>query len=149
MSAYITNKKAHFNYEILETFEAGLVLFGYETKAIRAGRGKLEGGHVVIRGNEAFLVGTSISYYQEANTPKAYNPERTRKLLLSKKELKKLAEKGEQAGLTIVPISLYNKLRTIKLEIALVRGKKKVDKREAIKKRDSLRDVQRSLKELM
>lgn len=147
MSAYINNKKAHFNYEILETFEAGLVLFGYEVKAIRAGRGKLEGGHVLIRGGEAFLVGISISYYQEANTPKTYNPERTRKLLLSKKELAKLEQKGEQAGLTIVPIRLYNKLRTIKLEIALVRGKKKVDKREALKKRDVKRDIDRILKQ--
>ena len=146
MTTYISNKKAHFNFEILETFEAGLVLFGYEVKAIRTGRGKLEGGHVVIRGKEAFLVGVSISYYQEKNTPKSYDPERARKLLLSTKELAKLEQKGEQAGLTIVPIRLYNKLRTIKLEIALVRGKKKVDKREAIKKRDVLREVQRTLK---
>jgi len=146
MSAYISNKKAHFNYEILETVEAGLVLFGYEVKAIRLGRGKLEGGHVVIRGKEAFLVGISISHYQEANAPKSYDPERTRKLLLSKKELAHLEERGEQAGLTLVPLKLYNNGRNIKLEVAVARGKKKQDKRESIKARDTKRDIDRILK---
>jgi len=146
MSAYISNKKAYFNYEILETFEAGVVLFGYEVKAVRAGRGKLEGGHVVIRGKEAFLVGASISHFQEANTPKTYDTERVRKLLLSKKELALLEQKGEQAGLTIVPIKWYNAGRNIKLEIALARGKKKQDKRESLKERDSKRDIDRILK---
>ncbi len=146
MAAYIQNKKVHLNFEILETFEAGLVLFGYEVKAIRAGRGKLEGGHVVIRGGEAFLVGSSVAFFQEANTPKGYDPERTRKLLLSKKELLKLEREGEQAGLTIVPIKLYNTKRTIKLEIGLVRGKKKADKRQSMKERDVKRDIDRILK---
>jgi SsrA-binding protein len=146
MSAYITNRKAHFNFEILETFEAGIVLHGYEVKAVRAGRGKLEGGHVVIRGGEAFLVGISISHYQEANTPKRYDMERARKLLLSKKELAHLEVKGEQAGLTLVPLKLYNNGRNIKLELALARGKKKADKRESIKQRDTKRDIDRILK---
>jgi SsrA-binding protein len=146
MSAFITNRKAHFNYEILETFEAGVVLFGYEAKAIRNGRGKLEGAHVVIRGGEAFLVGASISHYQEANTPKNYDPERARKLLLSKKELAHLEVKGEQAGLTIVALKWYNKGRKIKLEMALARGKKKQDKRESIKNRDTKREIDRILK---
>lgn len=146
MSAFITNRKAHFNYEIVETFEAGVVLFGYEAKAIRNGRGKLEGAHVVIRGKEAFLVGASISHYQEANTPKSYDPERARKLLLSKKELAHLEVKGEQAGLTIVALKWYNKGRKIKLEMALARGKKKQDKRESIKNRDTKREIDRILK---
>jgi len=146
MAAYIRNKKATFNYEILETFEAGVVLFGYEVKAIRAGKGKLDGGHVVIRGGEAYLVNSSVSYYQEANTPKGYDSERPRKLLLSKKQLAKLEVETNQAGLTIVPISWYNKQSKIKLEIALVRGKKKVDKRETLKKRDVKRDIDRILK---
>ena len=85
MTAYISNKKAHFNYEILETFEAGISLFGYEVKAVRAGRGKLEGGHVVVRGGEAFLVGSSSSRYEEANAAKNYDPERSRKRLFSRK----------------------------------------------------------------
>jgi SsrA-binding protein len=146
MAAYITNKKARFDFEILETFEAGLVLAGHEVKAIRMGRGKLEGGHVIIRGKEAFLVGISISHYQEANEPKSYEQDRTRKLLLSKKELALLEQKGEQAGLTIIPISLYNKGSKIKLEVGLARGKKKQDKRETIKDRDSKREIGRILK---
>lgn len=146
MSAYISNKKARFDYEILKTFEAGLVLQGHEVKAIRAGRGKLEGAHVVVRGKEAYLVGSSVSHYQEANTPKGYDPEHPRKLLLSKKELAELEVQGEQAGLTIVPIKLYNTGGKIKLEIAIARGKKKQDKRESIKKRDTKREIDRILK---
>lgn len=146
MSAYISNKKARFDYEILKTFEAGLVLAGHEVKAVRAGKGKLEGGHVIIRGKEAYLVGCSISHFQEANTPKGYDPERARKLLFSKKELAELETQGEVAGLTIVPISLYNSGRNIKLEIGIARGKKKQDKRESIKKRDTKREIDRILK---
>lgn len=146
MTTYIQNKKAHFNFEILQEYEAGIVLSGTEVKAIRASKGKLEGAHVVVRGKEAFLVGASISSYQEANTPKNYDPERPRKLLLSQKEIAELEEKGEQAGLTIVPLKLYNNGRNIKLEIALARGKKKADKRESIKKRDTKREIDRILK---
>ncbi len=142
----IHNKKATFNYEILERFEAGIVLEGYEVKAVRKGMGSLLGAYITLRGNEAFLVKAAIQPYQQANTPKGYNPERERKLLLSQKELKKLATELNTAGLTIVPISLYNKGRIIKLEIALVRGKKKQDKRESIKERDVKRDIARTLK---
>jgi len=144
--AFISNKKARFDYEILDTFEAGAVLFGYEVKAIRDGRGKLEGAHVVVRGGEAFLVGASVSYYQKANTPESYDPERSRKLLLSKKELAELEKKTNEAGLTITPIKWYNNGGKIKLEIALARGKKKADKRETLKKRDTKRDLDRILK---
>jgi SsrA-binding protein len=146
MATYISNKKAHFNFEILETVEAGLVLSGAEVKAIRAGKGKLDGGHVVVRGGEAFLVGISISPYQEKNTPKSYDPERPRKLLLSKKELAHLGQESEQAGLTLVPLKLYNNGRNIKLEVALARGKKKTDKRETLKERDTKREIDRILK---
>lgn len=146
MTTYSKNKKATFNYEILETFEAGLLLAGYEVKAIRAGKTSLVGSYIILRENEAFLKGATISYYQEANTPKDYNPERERKLLLNKKELEKLAKQLNTAGLTIVPIRLYNNKSKIKLEIALVRGKKKADKRESIKQRDVKRDIDRTLK---
>ena len=146
MANLITNRKARFNFEILDTFEAGLVLAGYEVKAVRLGKGKLEGGHVIVRGGEAYLVGASISHYQKANMPKSYDPERARKLLLSKKELSRLETEGEQAGLTIVPLRLYNKGGKIKLEIAIARGKKKYDKRETIKKRESKRAIGRLLK---
>lgn len=146
MASYVYNRKAKFNYEFLDTFEAGLVLFGYEAKSIRAGKAKLEGAHVLIRGGEAFLVGASIAPFQPKNTPKEYDPERARVLLLNQKQLAELEVKSEQQGLTIVPISLYNKAGIIKLEIALARGKKKVDKRETIKARDSKRDIERTLK---
>ncbi len=146
MTTFIQNKKATFNYEILETFEAGLVLSGHEVKAIRHGMGSLLGAYVIIRGSEAFLVKATITPYQVANTPKAYDPERARKLLLSQKEIRALEKKLNTAGLTIVPISLYSKKSKIKLEIALVRGKKKADKRETLKERDTKRDILRTLK---
>jgi len=145
MPTYARNKQATFNYEILETFEAGVMLHGFEVKAIRAGRASLIGAYIILRHGEAFLKGATISHYQEANTPDSYLPERERKLLLQKKEIAKLEKALNTKGLTIVPIKLYNKNRHIKLEIALVRGKKKADKREAIKARDNKRDIARTL----
>jgi SsrA-binding protein len=142
----LKNKKAHFDYEILDTFEAGLVLAGYEVKSLKLGNAKLEGAHVLIRGGEAYLVNSSIAPYQPANMPKDYEPQRVRKLLLSKKELKELEQKSEQAGLTIVPIRLYNAGRKLKLEIGIGRGKKKSDKRETLKARDNKRVIDRILK---
>ena len=146
MTAYIQNKKAHFNFEILKRYEAGLVLSGHEVKSIRSGKGNLKGSHVLVRGGEAFLVGASITEYQPANTPKSYEPERTRKLLLSKKELLEIENQTEKVGLTAIPIKLYNTGSKIKLEIAVARGKKKHDKRESLKERDSKRDIERTLK---
>ncbi len=146
MSAYIQNRKARFNFEILETFEAGLVLHGYEVKAVRSGKGRLVGSFLIIRGGEAFLVGATIAPFQPANTPKSYDPERARKLLLSKKELAHLENQTETARLTAIPLKLYNNGRNIKLELALARGKKKYDKRETLKARDSKRDIERTLK---
>lgn len=146
MSDYIRNKKATFDYEILERYEAGLVLFGYEVKAIRAGKASLQGAYVVVRGGEAYLVGASVAFYQEKNTPKEYEPDRPRKLLLKEKELKELEKVDAQKGLTIVPIRLYNVGHTIKLEIGVGRGKKKADKRESLKARTAKRDIERTLK---
>ncbi|MEN9921861.1 MAG: hypothetical protein RL097_137 [Candidatus Parcubacteria bacterium] len=146
MKAYIQNRKATFDYELLESFEAGLVLFGHEVKSIRSGKGKLEGAHVLIRGGEAFLVGASISPFQVPNTPKQYDPGRPRKLLLNKKELLHLERQTETVGLTAIPIKLYNAGRNIKLAFAVARGKKKFDKRETLKARDSKRDIERTLK---
>lgn len=146
MTNYVVNKKARFDYEILEHFEAGLVLAGYEVKAIRAGKANLQGAYVVVRGGEAYLVGASVAYYQEKNTPDDYEQDRPRKLLLTKKELAKLEATDSQKGLTIVPIRLYNAGRHLKLEIGIARGKKEHDKRETIKARDTKRDIQRELK---
>ena len=149
MPTLIHNKKASFNYELGDRYEAGIELFGHEVKSLRNKQGKLEGAHVVVRGGEAFIVGMSIPHYQKANTPASYDPERTRKLLLSKKQIAELEGKESQKGLTIVPISCYNKGRYIKLEIAIARGKKKYDKRESIKKKDTQRDIERDLKQRM
>ncbi len=146
MKTYISHRRATFDFEILETFEAGISLLGTEVKSIRGGQGKLEGSHVVIRGKEAFLVGASIPAFQKANASKSYDPERTRKLLLTMKEINELERKSEKQGLTIVPIKLYNKSSKLKLEIAIARGKKKQDKRQSIKERDTNRDIARELK---
>ena len=146
MTTYLSHKKAHFDYEVLSIFEAGLVLQGHEVKSLRNKRGKLEGGHVIVRGGEAFLVGININAYQPLNTPKSYNPERVRKVLLKKKELLELEKQSETAGLTAIPIRLYNHGRNIKLEIAIVRGKKNYDKRQTIQARDVKRDIERTLK---
>ena len=122
------------------------MLSGHEVKSIRASRGKLEGGFVLIRGGEAFLVGVNINPYQPSNLPKKYDPERPRKLLLSKKELLEIERQTESQGLTAIPLRLYNNGRNIKLELAVVKGKKKHDKRETIKERDTKRDIDRILK---
>jgi len=146
MSSLIENKKAHFNYEILETVEAGIELLGNEVKSIRKREGSLEGARVIVRGNEAFLVGATIPPYQPANTEKDYDPSRNRRLLLNRKEIKLISGAESKKGLTIIPISVYNKERKIKISVAIVRGKKKYDKRDSIKKRETDRDIRRTLK---
>jgi SsrA-binding protein len=146
MANLIEHKRVNFDYELLEQFEAGVQLFGTEVKSLRANRGKLEGAHVTVRGGEAFLMNAEIPPFQPANTEKGYEPTRNRRLLLKKKELEELAKAEASSGLTIVPISMYNKGRVIKLRLAIARGKKKGDKRETIKKRESLREIGRALK---
>ena len=146
MTTYVQNKKAGFDYEILEKFEAGISLLGTEVKSVRKGQGKLDGAYVIVRGGEAFLVGASIPAFQKKNAPEDYDPERPRKLLFSAKELVKLHEESERHGLTIVPIRLYNSGQLLKLEVAIARGKKKYDKRETIKERDVKRTLGRLLK---
>lgn len=143
----VEHKRARFDFEILETLEAGIVLAGHEVKSIRAHHGKLEGAHVIVRGGEAFLVGASIPPFQAKNTPKGYEPEQVRKLLLSDEQIKELSNKSDARGLTIVPLSMYNKGRLIKLSIGVARGKKKADKREKIKERDTKRAIERTLKQ--
>lgn len=146
MASLLRSKKVNLNFEILETFDAGMELFGYEVKALRQKLGSLEGAHVTVRGGEAYLLGATIPAYQPANTPDSYDPMRNRRLLLTKKQIGSLAGSEGQRGLTIVPISVYSKGRKLKLEIAVVRGKKQHDKRETLKKRDSKRKIERTLK---
>lgn len=144
--ALVQNKKARLNYAILETIEAGIELRGFEVKSLKAGHGKLDGARVLVRGGEAYVVGVSIPPWQVANAPEWYDPERPRRLLLHEKEIAHIMATESAAGLTVVPISVYNKGRSVKVEIAIVRGKKKYDKREDIKQRDEKRRIQRTLK---
>lgn len=147
MAHYAENRKAYFNYEILEKYEAGIELLGVEVKSVRGGKMSLEGAFVVVRGGEVFLINANVQPYQVNNMPQDYDPLRNKKLLLTKKEITKLADSEKNKSLTIVPISVYNKGRKIKVEIALVKGKKKQDKRETIKKRETDREIRREYKE--
>ena len=146
MASLIENKKVRFDYEILETFEAGIELLGNEVKSIRNKQASLEGSFVGIRGGEAFLIHAHIPPYQAKNTAKQYDPDRTRRLLLTKKELNQLVGEESKKGLTIVPLSMYNKGRVLKLQFGIARKKKKFDKRDSIKKRETDREIQRAMK---
>lgn len=146
MADLVTNRKARFNYEFLEEFEAGIELLGLEVPAIRAGRLSLDGSYISIRGGEAFLIGASLTPLQPKNVRGEYDTMRPRKLLLSRQDIARLAGFEAKKGLTLIPISMYNKKRHIKVHIAIARGKKEFDKRETLKKRESERDVQRTLK---
>ncbi|MCK4474008.1 SsrA-binding protein SmpB [Candidatus Parcubacteria bacterium] len=136
MDVLAQNKKAYYDYEILETLEAGIVLIGQEVKAIKTGHIGLKGCFVMFKNQELFLIGANIPPYQPKNAPKDYEPERPRKLLLKKTEIKSLIGKTKQKGLTLIPLKVYTKRGKIKLLFGLARGKKKIDKREKIKKRD-------------
>jgi SsrA-binding protein len=140
MSSLIHNRKAGFNYEILEKFEAGLALTGKEVKSLRAGQGSLDAAYVSVRGGEAWILNMFIPPYQVLNG-QDQDPLRPRKLLLTKEEIVRLGDL--ERGLTIVPISVYNSKKKIKLQIASARGKKKFDKRETLKKRDTDRQLRR------
>lgn len=145
MARFADNSKALFDYEILETLSAGIELLGMEVKSVRAGKISLRGAFVAVRGREAYLIGADIPAYQPKNAPTDYDALRPKKLLLSKNELEKLRGVEENKGLTIVPLSVYNKGRFLKVDIAIARGKKKFDKRQSIKKRDIERDLKRTL----
>lgn len=146
MTTYIDNRKAHFNYSIEDTFEAGIELHGFEVKAIKNGTGNINSAFCIVRGGEAYIIGMHIPPYQPHNIDPAYDPDRTRRLLLSKKEIKKLADKDNIKGLTLIPISLYSKGPYIKVSVAVARGKKEFNKKEKIKKRDLDREMEREYK---
>lgn len=140
------NRKAYYNYEILEQFEAGLVLTGSEVKSIKTGHISLKGSYVVLKDEEAFLIGAIIPPYQPKNSPKDYDPARSRKLLLKKAEIKQLIGKSKEKGFALIPLKVYLKYAKIKLAFGVGRGKKKIDKREVIKKRTLKREIERELK---
>ncbi len=146
MKILAENKKAYYNYQILEKFEAGLSLIGQEVKSIKSRGVSLASSYVIIRDEEVFWIGAKIPPYQPKNISADYNSERSRKLLLKKTEIKYLIGKSKQKGLTLIPLRLYTKEGKIKLEFAIAKGKKKFDKRELIKKREAKREIERALK---
>jgi len=146
MTIYAQNKRARFDYEIIESLEAGIELKGHEVKAVKKGRINLSGAFAAPKNKEIFLLNADIEPYQPKNTPPGYNPNRSRRLLLNKKEIEYLLGKIKSERLTIVPIKVYNKRGFVKLELVLAKSKKKRDKRELIKKRETKREIARTLK---
>ncbi len=152
MQIYSENKKATFDYEILEKYEAGLVLQGQEVKSIKGGHINLSGSYVIFSAGhkaapgEPYLIGAKVPAYQPKNAPADYNPERLRKLLLNKKEIDYLAGKVHERGFSLIPLKVYEQNGRIKLEFGLAKGKKKFDKKETIKKRDVEREIRREFK---
>lgn len=146
MKEHAVNKRTYFDYEILETIEAGIELRGFEVKAIKTGRMNISGSYAVIRENEIWLLNASVAPYQTKNTPAGYDPTRSRKLLLHTSQIKELIGSASQKGLTIIPLKVYTKHNRIKVLIGIGRHKKKIDKRELIKKREAKREIERTLK---
>ncbi|MFA6017648.1 MAG: SsrA-binding protein SmpB [Patescibacteria group bacterium] len=140
-----TNRKAFHDFEVLEKFEAGLVLTGTETKSVKAGSVNLKGAFVTIRNNEAYVTNMHISAYAKAEDKDSINPTRTRKLLLHKKQIDHLRTKREADRLTIIPLSVFLSHNRVKLEIALARGKRTYEKRASIKKRDLDRAIRQNI----
>jgi len=146
MKTLSENKKAFFDYEVLEKFEAGIVLLGTEVKSIKSGHINLAGSYIVPKDNEFFLINANVPPYQPNNAPKDYDPLKSRKILLQKKEIDYLIGKVKQKGLTLLPLNVYTKGGKIKVEFGLALGKKKFDKRDSIKKREAQREIDRNLK---
>ena len=141
----ILNRKANFDYEIIDTFEVGIVLTGTEIKSIRLGKANLKDSYAIIKNNEIYLLNMHISKYEQGNI---FNHEetRTRKLLMNKKEILKLKDKLELEGFTLIPIKLYFKGSKAKILLGLAKGKKNYDKRETIKQKDIARQIAKDLK---
>lgn len=147
MTDFATNPRARFDYEILETIEAGLVLRGYEVKSIKTGKVSIKGAYVRIINGAPWLVGAVIAPYQSGNVPPEYQEQADRKLLLNRSQVATLVGLAHAHGVSLVPLRLYAKKGLIKLEIGIARSKKKYDKRESIKKKDIARSRQRGMNE--
>lgn len=141
----IVNRKAKFDYEIIDVYESGIVLKGTEIKSVRNGNANLKDSYIIIRNHEAYLLNMFISKYKEGNINN-HDEIRSRKLLLHKKEILKIENKIELKGLTVIPLRMYFKNGNAKLEIAVARGKHTYDKKEAIKSRDIKRETDKMLK---
>jgi len=147
MKVIAQNKKVSFDYEILEKYEAGVELLGFEVKSIKSGHISIQGSFVVVRDSQLYLLNAFVPPYQPKNAPSNYNPSRTRRLLLHRFQTKKLIGKTKEKGLTLMPFKVYNKDNKIKIEVVLARPRKKIDKREKIRGRDVQREIERELKE--
>ena len=146
MPKLAVNKKARFDYDILNTFEGGLVLTGSEAKSMKSGHVQLKGAFLLVRKGELWLKNAFVAAYKPAGPSDDYDPYRDRKVLVHKREFNRLVGKKQSEGLTMVPLSIYTKGNLVKLEFAVARGKKKYEKRESIKKRDVKRQMQERIK---
>jgi SsrA-binding protein len=152
MPVLAVNKRARYDYEIADTFEAGLVLYGHEVKSIRSGQASLKGAFVTLKarkGNdlpEIYLTNSHVPLYKRASTVMAYDPDRPRKLLVKSSEIKKLVGKKQAEGISFVPLNIHTKHNKLKLEFGIGKGKKKYDKREDIKKKEDKRKIGRALR---
>ncbi len=146
MTTLAVNKRANLDYDISERFEAGLVLRGYEVKAVKTGHISLKGSFITVKQNELYLTNANIPLYKHAGAIANYDPTAPRKLLLHKREIAYLIGKSRTEGLTLVPLRVYTKRSLLKLEFGVGKGRKKIDKREIIQKRESERRIQRALK---
>ncbi len=142
----VTNKKATLNYEVLDKYEGGLELLGHEVKSIRAGKIKLDGSYVINHGDELYLKNAEVSPFQANNVPKGFDGQRVIKILVRKSEIRKLTQKVDKEGLTLIPLSIFAKGTKLKLDFALARGKKKSDKRQDIKRREDNIEILRAIK---
>lgn len=148
MKVLLKNKRAFFDYEILETYKAGIFLAGKEVKSLKNKRGKLEGSYAYIQKEEIYLINLSIPVYQPKNTLGQVESERTRKILLTKREIKSLIGKIKEKKLTLMPLSIFLEKGKIKVELGLGKGKRNIDKRDTIKKRESDIEIERAMKKL-
>lgn len=142
----IVNRKARHDYHIMETFEAGIALIGAEVKSIREGKVNISDAYARVRNGEAWLIGLHISPYKNQNTFEEYNPSRSRKLLLHKKQIDKLSSMTQEKGLTLIPLKIYFKRGRAKLELGVGKGKKLYDKREDLKRKTAQREMERAMK---
>lgn len=146
MATLADNKRARFDYEILETIEAGIALFGHEVKSVKTGHVSLQGSFVTIRGNDLVLTNALIPFYPFAGDPSSYDPTRPRRLLVKRNEAKRLIGKVRTNGLTLVPLRVYTKRRLVKVEFALAKGKREYDKRATTRKREADRKIARAMR---
>jgi SsrA-binding protein len=143
MQILTENRKARFDYEIIDTYQAGIELEGHEVKSVKSGKAGLTGSYAIIRGNEAWLLNAHIPAYQPKNTAKEYDPARTRRLLLHKKEIANLSGKLHEKGISLIPMKLYALKGFVKVELGLGKARKAHDKREVLKKRAVAREMER------